>query len=216
MTEDEMKLIVSITNGADSGCSVCSLDLALKLAEVFPQFKELIILTVAHRILGDKDKRDKYDRHGTVNDEPDRRQAQALELVMSIIDQMLGSPEAIYTDLVGHAKQVVNSRIAEHQQAIANAKVNIERVDKMRKRFSAKKGKPDRIGLMLESKIDGMKHTIVQIEEALDICRMAIAVLDDHQFQADARPAPTYQTWSGSMGSNSSTSFNPLGVIFGR
>lgn len=151
---------------------------------------------LAHRILSDPDKRARYDSTGKTEDQPDQRQARAMEMIAQIIEGLLQRPDAIHLDLVAEARKTLTVAKSEQQGQTKQLERQIEKVEKIRKRFSAKKG-PDRIGIMLDQKIDGFKQALAMFGDNVVIIDMAQTFIADQVFAPEPRSqAPDYQQYN--------------------
>jgi len=161
-------------------------------------------ITAAHRILGDKDKRAKYDATGETADQPDQKQARAMDLVAQTIVTMCETEGMIYRDVIAEAKKHFDMLIGQQKQAKRDGEKAIEKQTKMRARFKAKEGRPDRIGMILDQRIASVRNTLKLADENIEILELAKVICDDNTFEPEVRPKPkppqSYYTTVTGMG----------------
>lgn len=158
--------------------------------DVDPQIFQSVEL--AHRILSDDAKRARYDTTGQTEDIPDNKLARAMEMIAQIVDRLLQRPDAIHIDLVAEAKKALTMTLAEQTGQRKTIEKNLAHLAKIRARFSAKKGRSDRIGIMLDQKIEGGKNVLAQIDDNAAVIELAQGIVADQIFEPEARPQPAF------------------------
>ncbi len=153
-------------------------------------------IALAKRVLTDADKRARYDETGSIEDKPDARQSKALEIVASIITQLIDMPDAVYSDLVAAGTEALLQETHKQATAKIKAEADLEKTTKMRARFKAKPGKIDRIGILLDDRANRIRDVLAQMDEQLDVLELAKTMLADQTFDIEQRPAPAYQEWN--------------------
>lgn len=145
-------------------------------------------LQTAHRILLDPGKRNKYDRTGTVNDEPDLTQAKVLGLLAQLLDSIFQSPDAVHLDVLGSAKGSLRGLFSALDTREKSTNKEIKKVEKLIKKFKVKKG-PNYIGQMLDTRLRDFKANLLSADQDREIYKKVEAILNDAEFTPEPRPA---------------------------
>lgn len=161
-------------------------------------------VALAHRILSDKEKRAKYDATGQVDDAAQCGDAPVLEMVAQIINALCDRPDAVHIDIFAEAKRILNDGLTTQMRGRANVEADIARVQKMRARITAKQGKTDRVGIMVDARITAMKQALAAAEAHIDAIKRALALVGDQQFEPEPRQMSTF-----SASSNATSAFAP-------
>ena len=140
-------------------------------------------------ILTDDGKRQRYDATGEIDDGADMRRAQALELVGQMLGEFLGDDNAIYRNLVEEMKRGLGSQIRQLTDKAAQQRRAIDKAEKIRGRFKAKKGQ-DIIGQMIEAQIAGARNGLSQIDARIEVVRAAVDIVGNAEFSVE--PMPSY------------------------
>jgi curved DNA-binding protein CbpA len=156
---------------------------------------------LAHRVLSDKDKCARYDETGDAEEAPNNQLARAMEVVAQVIDGVLQRPDAIHIDIIAEGKKAVKIAVANQNDVVKKTERELEKLRKIRKRLSVKKGAADRIGIMLDQKIAGGENALKMYADNLAIFEIVEATLSDATFTPEPRPAAQPQsmreTWGG-------------------
>jgi curved DNA-binding protein CbpA len=150
-------------------------------------------VALAHRILSDEQRREKYDRTGSLDEAVDNRDARAASILQSLVQAFLDDEAAKTRDLVAEMKKQIVADIKQASQSIEQAKAFIARSKDLRGRFKTKKGAPI-IGHMIDNKIAEAERVMVNLTEQIDIRNRAAAMLDDHEFKPEPKPQDPWGT----------------------
>ncbi len=160
-------------------------------------------------VLRDPQKRAKYDQTGeTEQVDPVRlEEAQALSILNQKLMMVITQADPEITDVVQHLRQLVQADI---DQATANreeTKNQLKKFQGFAKRLRRKDGKPNQLGMFIETHISGAKERIVAIEAAMRGLRRAHGMAAEYVYDFDA-PKPRMEEWVQiSTGGGSSNSF---------
>lgn len=142
---------------------------------------------LAHRVLSDKGKRARYDETGDAEEAPNNQLARAMEVVAQVIDGVLQRPDAIHIDIIAEGKKAVKIAVANQNDVVKKTERELEKLRKIRKRLSVKKGAADRIGIMLDQKIAGGENALKMYADNLAIFEIVEATLSDATFTPEPR-----------------------------
>lgn len=116
------------------------------------------LVRTAVDVLSDEARRRQYDETGEFGDKPvDNSESLAMTVAMNAVDAVLGSimkrgGDPAHYDVVADAKKHLQKCLVEIGVKTANTYDEAKAVRRLAKRFHAKKGKPNRIGAMLEAR----------------------------------------------------------------
>lgn len=148
-------------------------------------------LKLAHDILTDDERRKKYDETGDASEkQPNNKQADMMNALGQYLMEALGRPDAETTDLVAYMTKRINGQILENMAKLSQVQDQIAHLKRMRKRFKAKKGKEDVLGLMVDNMIGGADVVIATTKRNIESLQEIAKVIQDHTFAADV-PTPT-------------------------
>lgn len=175
---------------------------------------------MAYEVLADPDRREAYDRDGTINDARiDQTNAKALGIIEQMLAQamqQLGPDGVVYNDVVERMREALEENRAATKRNIEDNQRAIVRLARFAKRFSVKDGKPNLLAQMVNFKIAGHEQRGREMQAGLDLHDRAAEILKDFSFEADKQPAPTNAyAWGGqqaAQGTNFANMFRgPLG-----
>jgi curved DNA-binding protein CbpA len=142
----------------------------------------------AHRVLTDDSRRERYDRDGTLDTEPDNADAQAMSVIASIVDRFIADEQAKYKNLVGEIRKELNSDIATAKRSIDEARKFELRTIDLRKRV---KGKGATVILaMFDQKLRDAGNAVTALERAIATRERALALLEETEFDAEKMAEP--------------------------
>lgn len=158
--------------------------------------EKFALITLAHDCLSDPDRRARYDQTGDAGEKPalDTQQAQALNAAMDAIQRVLAVAEQKnfpieQVDVLGDAIKTISNQRQQMAMEIAKQEANASKMERLAKRFKAKRGKQDRIGPMLLAQAAGQRHIVEQNQRSMQTLKMATDVLRDHEFSMEPRNA---------------------------
>lgn len=163
--------------------------------------QQFAVVSLAHDVLTDEQRRAKYDATGSTEDMP---QDKSMTYVMEAIDTMMNectrrglSCETI--DVVSDARKTLKIRIEKMDEAYKSMMAQISAGKKLAKRFKAKKGKQNRISMLIEGRLGQMEIAAQKGVEDKPSILKAMEILSDHTFD--------YETQDGMSGSAMSMQF---------
>lgn len=151
-------------------------------------------LQAAYEILIDPDKREHYDRTGTIDGaEADNDQAKALGIVQQLFDGIMGAmlqgqggDDAYVTnDVVDLMREELAKRICTITDNVVTMERSIKRLNKLAKRFKSKNGR-DILRRMVENKIRATEQSLPEAKRQLALHNKALEMLRDESFEFDA------------------------------
>ena len=162
--------------------------------------EQFALVKLAADTLGDETRRRKYDETGEIDEpEPDTLEANARTMALGAIAgilQEIDRRNADYDefDLLGDARRSLSERKATNDHQIKNTERKVARLRKAAKKFTAKKGKPNLIGPMMENQASDLERELAKAAATQAVIARALEILNDHGFnwsrsQASAPPA---------------------------
>jgi curved DNA-binding protein CbpA len=150
----------------------------------------------AYAILSDPQKREQYDRDGTIDNQVNNERALIIEHVAKMLDNYMaqfvnGSDSVIQVDIVEAMRDQISDQIADISKAVAKMQSAAEKLEKFAERFSAKKGKSI-LRMAAEAKAAAIRGSIPIRSRELDKLEQVLELLDDQEFRFDPRPAQVF------------------------
>lgn len=150
-------------------------------------------LCVALAVLQDPDRREKYDRTGNADAEPDTREAEALNRIAGALEAVVGAlHDPAAHDLVAALKAQFHQAIAEGKRQRDQTTKKAEKWDKLMRRFTHK-GEGDN---MLASIAKGKAVEARRVVESCDIeiakLERCIEILGEHGFEVETAVMRTF------------------------
>ena len=154
------------------------------MAEQFNQ------LNSAYRLLTDERRRRKYDAIGETEDETiDAVQAAATELIAGILQAIVCDEQVAVdlctVDLVAGIDRGLDKQIGEIELKRASVSSRLTRYSKLKKRFRAKRGKPNIIKRLIEAHERDAQVVIDKMSRDIEIRRRAQEIVRDHSFDVE-------------------------------
>lgn len=150
--------------------------------------KKWAAVATAVAVLSDPDRRKHYDETGKIDEPPpDNAEAEALQFAMHTIEAVIeqatrywGDPSKC--DVIADAKKLLREQIGALIREMATAETRVVQTQKLAKRFTVKKDKPNRITPMLEAKAAGLRDGIAKAEARKRMGERALEIVSDHEF----------------------------------
>lgn len=142
-------------------------------------------------ILRDPDKRERYDRDGTVEDEAtvDRELQGAVSLMNEVFQAALAtSPSLERTDIIGGAKAMLAESIRHVEQQQAGERKAKAKFEKAAKRLRHKGKGPNMLGQIIADQITACQGQIERLALNLAAHKRASTLLDEYDWTVDAAP----------------------------
>ena len=152
------------------------------------------LVRTAVEVLSDDERRKQYDETGQFGDKPvDNRDSLAMTVAMNAVDAVLGQilkrgGDPAHYDVVADAKKHLNGVLAEIAQKIANTHAEAKAIQRLAKRFKAKRGRPNRIGAMLEARAADTERNAAKGAAEKENVEGALKILDDQTFDYEDQP----------------------------
>lgn len=144
----------------------------------------------AHAILIAPDKREQYDRTGTVDDRADNAHAAALALIKQMMDSVIEQArESIVDDVIEKMRATLKQRAADIAGDIEGMRRDIVRLSRLAARFRRKSG-DNVLRSMVEARIRNVETMIGNGEHERATTLRAFAMLDGYSFEADRPEMP--------------------------
>jgi curved DNA-binding protein CbpA len=152
----------------------------------------------AYAVLGDADRRARYDEGGdTTSVTEDSQRTEALNVVQAMMEQVLNQvgDGPICNDVVAKMRGAAAEAVTKIEADIEGMRLSVVRFAKFANRFSVKDGETNILRGMVDFKISGLERRIADASRALDRHRMAAEILEDYSFEADPEPVMV-QGWA--------------------
>ncbi|HSV26191.1 MAG TPA: J domain-containing protein [Xanthobacteraceae bacterium] len=154
-------------------------------------------------VLSDHEKRARFDRDGTVDDNPGNQFSAAVGIVIAALMAEAGGivtrgGDPAKTDLFAVVRNSITRQIQEFEtkkSACQNTVDKMRALAKRIKRKKAKKGQPEQPNFLARAVEEQANHTaesLGTIETQLDNHRAALALLADHEFEQAMQEPTTY------------------------
>lgn len=153
--------------------------------ELFEQIK------LAHDVLTDPARREKYDRTGSVDHEVDAIGGRAMEMLFSVFMGCVGEKHPV------EARDLIAETIDALKSGAKTQRNSIEALDRQVTKLSAvvarlkRKGKaeaPSALQRMVQNQIDGLAPERAAMEQNLAAFERAIELAAEHEFHFEERP----------------------------
>lgn len=149
-------------------------------------------LSKARSILLHPDKRARYDETGIIDEtvSPDNEMAQAMNIVTNAVMNVLKNMASRGVDpatqkVLFNAKAGIAGEIEKAKKNAADLRLGVEMLARLSKRFSAKKGKENKIGPMLDAQARQQGEQAAAVEKQIRIWEMAVEIIDNHNFATE-------------------------------
>jgi len=169
----------------------------------------------AYELLMDAERRAHYDATGEVlAQQAENGHAVALQKLAQIFDQAIQNAINTGRDpkdvpLVDHMRQRLEAEIGDREKTRRDNETAIERWSALQDRFSVKdETRANVMADIIKSRIVILERNNVQIDRDDNIARAVLAILDNHEFRADAPPTPTFTFHQVGTSSTSTGAFS--------
>lgn len=135
-------------------------------------------------VLGDPQRREKYDRQGDDGPMLDTH-AMALQSIAALLMQVVDQVDVDHTNIV--ELMVSNTQQHEQQakQKLAGLNDRIKKRERALKRFKKKNSGQDMIARMLEADIAQQRIAITNVEREIEVCKKMVEIVSDYNYSAD-------------------------------
>ena len=156
--------------------------------------KQWALVSLAKDVLGDERRRQKYDSTGRVDDESNGAlESRPMNLVMEAVHTVFAMSQETFAsvNVIAGAEAWLMRRRREWTHARAIKLKAAERGLAFAHRFSAKKGKQERIGRMVEAEANRLATAAEQDTVEIDAVDRALKILAEHSYEVDqSMPVP--------------------------
>lgn len=160
--------------------------------------KKFALVKLAHDVLTDAQRREKYDATGEIEETPvDTAESDALQWVQMALDQILTTaqqrnidPTAI--DVIADMIRFCNEKKKEIENMLKQQARSIEITRKISARFKPKKGKTDRFAALMAGRLTALEQNKARNEGQLIRVTRALEIIGDHKFDWTAQSRWSY------------------------
>jgi DnaJ-class molecular chaperone len=143
----------------------------------------------AMTVLRDPLKRDKYDRTGNADDQPENDESQALSMLSQQLAAAVGSDfDPRFKDVVQAIRQNISQGIAGHQAQKASIHKTLKRLEQFKTRLRRKDDKPNSLSRVLEGQEREQNHTLGLLDQAIRVSELALTMAADYVYTVDQQP----------------------------
>lgn len=140
----------------------------------------------AWAVLGDPERRAKYDETG--DDGEDKFAQQVQSVLMQLFEMAL---ETVEHDMVGACRANLKANIGDHGAEVKDLAKKIDRLEKRRDKVAVKQG-PNLMHVLIDRKVTAHRQKIASLELSIRIMTGAQELLDAYE-STDKDEKPTYQ-----------------------
>lgn len=192
--------ILGVDRGADKGSIRRAYRRTAKSAhpDAGGNAKSFALVRLAHDVLTDEQRRQKYDATGEIEEKPiDNDLGNALQWVQMAVDHVLQACQqcnldAVTVDILGDAKIFLNGKLQEFRTANAAVEKGIRQTEKVAKRFKPKRGKEDRLTALMAGRLASFAQQKVRNDGEIVKVSRALEIVADHSFHVDESEAIAY------------------------
>jgi curved DNA-binding protein CbpA len=141
---------------------------------------------LAHRVLIDDKRRARYDADGSIDDQVDTLESEAMSIIGRMIETIVADEGAKHRDLVADMKRALDVEIAQARRSREDGEHFIVRTQNLRTRLKGGKGRA-LIDGMLARKIDQAKVALDALARQIEVREMAQKLIDDASFEPESR-----------------------------
>ena len=140
-------------------------------------------------VLRDPTKRDKYDRTGNADDQPQNDESQALSLLSQQFAAVIGSDfDPRYKDVVKAMRENLTQGAANHQAQRLQTEATLKRLAQFKARIKRKDDKPNALLRILEAQERDQTDLISKIDTAIRVIELALTMAADYVWTVDEQP----------------------------
>lgn len=152
------------------------------------------LIKLAYDTLSDPERRERYDRTGKTDDQPDTLDAKALQVLFSALARQIMQADQhhyVYEKLnflalilteIANQKRVATSKITAIEDTLVKRKA-------LSARFHSADGKPNHISRMLDSENANATELIRALRCEVEVCERAEQIAGDHSFDFEQEQA---------------------------
>ena len=144
----------------------------------------------ASLVLLDPTKRKRYDETGEEDSGPDHTQTEAMTIIMSILGKILAQDSPQRMNITSIIKTNLEGMKKEGYESIENIKTEINKFEKLEKRFIKKNKGPNIFSISMRSNIRRSEEQIENCNKKIAVIDLAIQIMGDYSFEVEA-PSPT-------------------------
>jgi len=152
---------------------------------------EFIKINKTYIVLSNPEKRNKYDRDGTVDDESvNNQQAQILEIIAQTLKEALQIVviEGKEIDILDHLKKNIQTRILNCQLHVKQGKSHVKKLEKVISKFSVKGDKPNYIANIITAQINDFRRNMENSNKMIINLQLALTMLEDYIYHFEQLP----------------------------
>lgn len=159
-------------------------------------------LKLAYDILSDPIRRRRYDETGVVVETgADNQRAEILNYIgQKLVGILTSADDPTTVDVVARIKEIIAAEREAIKKDRGLAEARKKKFEQARARMSAKKGKRDVMGPMIDGQVQAMADHMAKADGALLALDEAERVVGEHKYKADQKPARATQGYGGMFG----------------
>lgn len=145
------------------------------------------VIQKAYDVLGDEDKRKRYDETGEI-DEEDSIRKQALHNLAGLLLHIVDTIDVVNQSVKELMLKAIRMNAEEINKSIEEAKKKITLRERVIKRFKRKSGEDDYMGGILEGSIRAERQAILNAQMTLQICDDMTAIIENYDYSVGGKP----------------------------
>jgi len=150
--------------------------------------EEFQAVALAHQVLSDSERRQRYDETGQVDDKPDNDEADAMAIIAAMVEHALNKEDLKHFDLVRDIRDQIKSEIGTAQDSLMEAQKFIDRAHDARKRAKVKKaGKRNLLAGMIDHRVGQAQQAMATLDRQIKLRERALVLLEDSEFEVEPR-----------------------------
>lgn len=152
-------------------------------------------------ILRDPEKRERYDRTGECDNEPDNSAGVPVSLMLNAFSRVIDSGVDLrFTNVAEEARAVLLNEMEALKAQRSKVKAACDRSAQALKRISRKGSGTNYVAVMLSNSISDHEKMLSQMDERKGFLQQAIDMVSDFKWKVDKKPAQQPMQWSATSG----------------
>lgn len=161
-------------------------------------------LSMAHRVLTDDRRRQRYDATGNADDGPDLSDQRAMSIVDAILSQVMDMDTALQRDLADIVRREIQRNLDQQASEESKAKRQRAKLESIKARMKTS-AENDPVGRLLAQKIAQVDAAMAAMAEQRRLFARAFEIMQTYRFEPAAAAFTRTVTVSTSMDGGTST-----------